>query len=115
IHGGRLYFSDWSAGEVVAVDLSGRSEVVARLASLPLCTEWLPDGRLLIVSSAEGRLLSREPDGSLVTYADLGAPGWNDIVVDDRGNAYVNRIGFDPMAGEDVRPGFVHLVTPDGA
>ncbi|MEU3338145.1 SMP-30/gluconolactonase/LRE family protein [Streptomyces sp. NPDC002144] len=114
IHGGRLYFSDWSAGEVVAVDPSGRSEVVARVASLPLCTEWLPDGRLLIVSSAEGRLLSREPDGSLVTYADLGAPGWNDIVVDDRGNAYVNRIGFDPMAGEAVRPGFVHLVTPDG-
>src|SRR5215472_12177630 len=90
-HGDRLYFSDWTAGEVIAVDLAGHSEVVARVASLPLCTAFLPDGRLVIVSSREGRLLSREADGSLVTYADLGTKGWNDIVVDGRGNAYVNR------------------------
>ncbi|MEU6139666.1 SMP-30/gluconolactonase/LRE family protein [Streptomyces sp. NPDC047081] len=114
-HGDRLYFSDWSAGEVVAVDAAGRSEVVARVASLPLCTAWLPDGDLLIVSSAEGRLLRRASDGGLVLYADLGAPGWNDIVVDGRGNTYVNRVHFDPMAGEDAEPGTVHLVTPDGA
>ena len=49
-HGDRLYFSDWSAGEVLAVDLAGRSEVIARVRSLPLCTAWRPDGRLLIVS-----------------------------------------------------------------
>ena len=113
-HGGRLYFSDWSAGEVLAVDLGGRSEVIARVKSLPLCTDWLPDGRLVIVSSADGRLLRREPDGSLVTHADLGQPGWNDIVVDGRGNAYVNGAGFNPMAGEEVRPGSVHLVAADG-
>ncbi|MFI7400834.1 SMP-30/gluconolactonase/LRE family protein [Streptomyces sp. NPDC049541] len=115
-HGDRLYFSDWTAGEVVAVGLTGRSEVVARVASLPLCTAWLPDDdRLLIVSSADGRLLRREPDGSLVTHAELGAPGWNDIVADGGGNAYVNRAGFDPTAGEDVKPGSVHLVGRDGA
>jgi len=114
-HGDRLYFSDWSAGEVVSVDLAGRSEVIARMDSLPLCTAWLPDGRLVIVSSRDGVLLRREPDGSLVTHADLGVPGWNDIVVDGRGNAYVNRAGFNPMAGEEFRPGFVHLVTPDGS
>ena len=33
-HGDRLYFSDWSAGEVLAVDLEGRSEVVAWVKSL---------------------------------------------------------------------------------
>ncbi|MFI5083621.1 MAG: SMP-30/gluconolactonase/LRE family protein, partial [Streptosporangiales bacterium] len=85
-HGDRLYFSDWSAGEVVAVDLAGRGEVIARVESLPLCTAWLPDGRLVIVSAPDGRLLRREPDGSLVTHADLGQPGWNDIVADGRGN-----------------------------
>ncbi|WP_369231322.1 SMP-30/gluconolactonase/LRE family protein [Streptomyces sp. R21] len=114
-HGDRLYFSDWTAGEVVAVDLDGRSEVVARVQSLPLCTAWTPDGRLLIVSARDGLLVRREADGTLVTYADLGRPGWNDIVVDGRGNAYVNRGDFDPMAGEAFRPGFVHLVTPDGS
>src|SRR6201997_4064942 len=115
-HDGRLYFSDWSAGEVLAVGLDGRSEVIARVRSLPLCAAWLPDGRLLIVSSADGKLLRLEPGGSLVTHADLGRRGtWNDIVIDGRGNAYVNGAGFDPTAGEAPKPGSVSLVTPDGA
>ena len=114
-HGDRLYFSDWSAGEVVAVDLAGRGEVVAQVKSLPLCTAFLPDGRLVIVSSPDGHLLRREPGGSLVMHADLGQPGWNDIVIDGRGNAYVNRPGFNPMAGEEFRPGFVFLAEADGS
>ena len=113
-HGDRLNFSDWSAGEVIAVDLAGRSEVIARVKSLPLCTAFLPDGRLVIVSSPDGRLVRREPDGTLVTHADLGQPGWNDIVADGRGHIYVNRAGFNPTAGEEFRPGFVHLVRADG-
>ena len=113
-HEGRLYFSDWSAGEVLGVDLDGRAEVVARVKSLPLCTAWLPDGRLVIISSPDGLLLRREPDGSLVTHANLGRPGWNDIVADGRGNVYVNGAGFNPMAGEAFRPGGVSLVTADG-
>jgi sugar lactone lactonase YvrE len=113
-HGDRLYFSDWSAGEVVAAGLDGSSEVVARVKSLPLCTAWLPDDRLVIVSSADGRLLRLEPGGSLATHADLGRPGWNDIVADGRGNIYVNGAGFDPMAGEEFKPGQVFLLPPDG-
>jgi sugar lactone lactonase YvrE len=114
-HGDQLYFSDWTAGEVVAVDLAGHAEVVVRVASLPLCTAFLPGGELVIVSSPDGRLLRRLADGSLVTHADLGQPGWNDIVVDGRGNAYVNRAGFDPTAGEEFRPGFVFLAAADGS
>ncbi len=112
---GRLYFSDWSAGEVVAVDLTSRSEVVARVTSVPLCTAWLPDGRLVIVSSPDGRLLRLEPDGSLVTHADLGPPGWNDIVADGRGNIYVNGQGFNARAAETFRPGAVFHVAADGS
>ncbi len=115
-HGDRLYFSDWSSHEVIAVDLAGRHEVIARVESLPLCTAWLPDGRLLIVSSPDGLLLRREADGSLMAHADLGGPGgWNDIVADGRGNAYVNATGFDLLAGEAYAAGFVVLVTPDGS
>jgi sugar lactone lactonase YvrE len=114
-HGDRLFFSDWSAGEVIAVDLAGRSEVIARVKSLPLCTAFLPDGRQVIVSSQDGRLLRREPDGLLATHAELGVPGWNDIVADGRGNTYVNRVGFDMMAGEEFKPGFVALVAADGS
>jgi sugar lactone lactonase YvrE len=112
---GRLYFSDWSAGEVIAVDAGGGSEVVARVESLPLCTAFLPGGQLVIVDSPQGRLLRREADGSLVTHAELGQPGWNDIVADGRGNIYVNRAGFNPMAGEAFQPGFVFHVGADGA
>ena len=118
---GRLWVSDWGAREVVAVDLDGQSEVAVRLdfpSFQAICIDWLPDGRLLVVSSADGLLLRREPDGSLVTHADLNGvdePRWNDIVVDGRGNAYVNNIGFDMAAGEDPAPGAIALVTPDGA
>ncbi len=117
-HDGRLWVSDWGANEVVAVDLEGRSEVVARVPSFPMCIDHLPDGRLLIVSASDRRLLRREPDGSLVTHADLAGLAdhhpWNDIVVDGRGNAYVNNIGFDFPDGE-FAPGIIALVTPDGS
>jgi len=115
-HDGRLWVSDWGAGEVIAIDADGRSEVVARLPSFPMCVDHLPDGQLIIVSSTDRRLLRQEPDGSLFSYADLAGLSdhpWNDIVVDGRGNAYVNNIGFDFPGGE-FRPGIVALVTPDG-
>ena len=115
-HDGRLWVSDWGAGEVVTVDPGGRHEVVARLESFPMCIDHLPDGSLVVVSSADRRLVRQEPGGSLVTHADLAALGkhpWNDIVVDGRGNAYVNNIGFDFPGGEFAL-GIVALVTPDG-
>ena len=116
-HEDRLWFSDWGAQEIVAVDLDGNSEVMVRAAtSAPFCIDWLPDGRLMVVSGPEARLLSWEPDGSLVDHADLGGLSghpWNDIVVDGWGNAYVGNIGFDFPAGE-FAPGSLALVTPDG-
>jgi sugar lactone lactonase YvrE len=116
-HDDRLWFSDWGAHEVIAVDLDGKSEVIVSVPSFPMCIDFLPDGRLLVVSSNDGLLLRREPDGTLVTHADLTGLAhtpWNDIVVDGRGNAYVNNIGFDFPGGE-FTPGFVALVTPDGS
>ena len=62
-HQNRLWFSDWGAQEIVALDLDGNREVVVRTAfGLPFCIDWLPDGRLLIVSGRESLLLRREPD-----------------------------------------------------
>ncbi len=115
-HAGRLWFADWIARQIIALDPDGRSEVVVQVPSMPICFDWLPDGRLLVVSGREGRLLRRESDGSLVLHADLSATlakPWNDIVVDGRGNAYVDSIGFEFPGGQFV-PGIVALVTPDG-
>jgi sugar lactone lactonase YvrE len=118
-HDGRLWFADWGAQELIAVDAEGVSEVVLTMGSgfLPFCIDWLPDGRLLVVSAGERAILQREPDGGLAKRADLSGlseHAWNEIVVGGRGNAYVNNIGFD-MAGGEFAPGIVAVVTPDGS
>jgi sugar lactone lactonase YvrE len=115
-HDGRLWFSDWGVREIIAVDPDGTSEVVLSVPSAPSCIDWLPDGRLLVVSGGDGLLLRREHDGSLVTHADLSrlsAHAWNEIVVDDRGRAYVNNIGFE--FGGEFAPGIVAIVEPGGS
>jgi sugar lactone lactonase YvrE len=111
-HDGRLWLSDMGAGEVVAVDAAGRREVVGAVPAMPMGTGWLPDGRMLIVSARDARLLRREPDGSLVTHADLtglATHPWSDMVVDGRGFAYVGNIGF-AFPGGAFAPGTVALV-----
>ncbi|HEV2923988.1 MAG TPA: SMP-30/gluconolactonase/LRE family protein [Solirubrobacteraceae bacterium] len=117
-HENRLWFSDWGAQEVIAVDLAGNSEAILKVASFPFSIDWLADGRLLIVSASDRRLLRLEADGSLVTHADLaGLSGfpWNEIVVDGRDNAYVNNIGFDFSPDAQPGPGSLALVTADGS
>jgi sugar lactone lactonase YvrE len=116
-HDNRLWFSDWGTQEIIAVDLEGESEVIVGVSSFPFCIDFLPDGRLLIVSARDRLLLRREPEGSLVTYADLSGLSdhpWNDIVMDGRGNAYIGNIGFEFPGGE-FAPGILALVTPDGS
>ncbi len=116
-HGGRLWLADWGAQEIIAVDLAGMSEVMGHVASFPFSIDWLPDGRLLVVSAAERCLLREGPDGSLASHTDLSglsARPWNEIVVDGRGNTYVNNIGFDFPGGE-FAPGIIALVTPGGS
>jgi sugar lactone lactonase YvrE len=106
-HEDRLWFSNWGTQEVVAVELAGNREVTARVpTSIPYCIDWLPDGRLLVVSGQEGLLLRQEPDGRLVTHTDLTGLSkgpWNEIVVDGRGNIYVNGA-----------PGIIAVIAADG-
>lgn len=113
-HEGRLWFSNWGTQQVVAVDLEGKSEVMVRVpTTLPFCIDWLPDGRLLVVSGRERLLLRREPDGELVTHVDLSSLSngiWNEIVVDSHGNTYLNG---GPLTTEGS--GVIALVTPNGA
>lgn len=115
-HDGRLWFADWAAEELLAVDLDGNHELITEVHSFPFSLDWLPDGRLVVVSARDAALLTLERDGSLAKYADLrGVPSGNEIVVDNRGNVYVNGGGFDLMAGEEFKPGGIALVTPDGS
>jgi sugar lactone lactonase YvrE len=115
-HDGRLWFAHWGVGEVVAVGMDGQSEVVAEgPPGLGWSIDWLPDGRLLVTGEA---LMRRERDGTMVPHADLSdvaTHGWNEIVVDGRGNIYLNGADFDFLGGAAPEPGIIALVTPDGA
>lgn len=115
-HDGRLWFANWGAAqEIRTVDLLGHSEVIAKGPKLAgYCIDFLPNGDLLV--TGEGRILRRTGNGSFVTHADLSALGqaWNEIVVDGRGNIYVNDVGFR-FGQEQYRPGIIALVTSDGA
>jgi sugar lactone lactonase YvrE len=114
-HDGRIWFCDWGTGEVVVVDAEGTREVVARTQGMPFCIDWLPDGRLLVITGPQRQILRQED--TLRVHADLSGVGgafpWNDIAVDGRGFAYVNNIGYQFPGGEPA-PGLIAVATPDG-
>ena len=116
-HDDRLWFSDMATSKVVAVDLEGRAEEIVEVPGRPSGLGWLPDGRLLVVSMAERRLMRFE-DGALVEHADMSHlvnHDCNDMVVDGRGRAYVGNAGFDLREQPPkIRPAQIVLVTPDG-
>jgi len=90
-HDGRLWFADWTAGEILCLAEDGTVEVMGRAPGPPLSFDFASDGALLVLASGETRLLRQAADGTLQPFADLGEGGlWNEIVVDGRGIAYVN-------------------------
>jgi sugar lactone lactonase YvrE len=115
---GRLYFSDFYTRRVLAVSLNGVVETIAEVPGQASGLGFLPDGRLLLVSMRDRKILRREFDASLVEHADLNhlAP-WhlNDMVVDCEGRAWVGNFGFDLMGGAPVATTNLIRVDPDGA
>jgi sugar lactone lactonase YvrE len=115
-HEGKLWFSDMQAGRVMTVDRDGKCENIVDVPGAPSGLGWLPDGRLLVVSMIDRRLLRLEPWG-LVEVADLNELAsyhCNDMVVDHDGRAYIGNFGFDYAANAPVEPAEIVLVTSDG-
>ena len=115
---GALYVSDMHAHEVLRVGTDGSVAVVAALGDAPSGLGWLPDGRMLIVSMDDRRLLRLESDGSIATAADcsaLASHEINDMVVDRHGHAFISQFGSDFHAGEPMVAAPVLRVDPDGS
>ena len=115
-HDGKLYLSDMHAHQVLSVTLDGRKTVVAEVSAWPSGLGWLPDGRMLIVSMTDRKLLRLDPDG-LKVHADLSGLAsfhCNDMVTDGAGRSYVGNFGYDLLTGAPQKPAEIVLVEPDG-
>ncbi len=115
-HGGRLWFSDMHGRQVMTLDAAGRLEEVVRVEARPSGLGWLPDGRLLVVSMEDRKLL-RLAGGALETHADLSALASheiNDLVVASDGCAYVSQFGFAFGKGGEYRKTEILLVPAQG-
>lgn len=116
-HDGRLYLSDFYTHRVLAVSTRGNVETVAEVPQQPSGLGWLPDGRMLVVSMRDRRVLRREPDGSLLEHSNLySLAPWhlNDMVVDRDGRAWVGNFGFDLMGGAPFATTVLICIEPDG-
>lgn len=114
---GRLYVSDFYTHRVLAVAMDGTAETWAHVPQQPSGLGFLPDGRMLIVSMRDRKILRREVDGSLVEHADLsGLAPWhlNDMLVNHDGRAWVGNFGFDVMSGAPACTTVLICVEPDG-
>ena len=113
-----LWFVDFYTQGVYRVNDEGVAEKIIHVEQQPSGLGWLPDGRLLVVSMKDRKVLRLENDGNLVVHADI----WehcgghaNDMVVSANGNAYVGNFGFDLMGGTDHENTGLVLVKPDGS
>ena len=118
-HDGRIWVSDFYSHRVISAQADGSDvRVEAEIPQQPSGLGWLPDGRLLVVSMRDHTILRREDDGSLVVHADLSAhvkANLNDMLVDDRGRAYVGNFGFDLMNMATPDTADLIRVDPDGS
>lgn len=115
-HAGALWLSDFYQRRVLRVTPDGTVQAVVEVPGQPSGLGWLPDGRLLVVSMKDRRLL-RLDGTTLVQVADLsGLAAWpcNDMLVDGLGRAYIGSFGFDLHARAPFAATSLLLATPDG-
>ena len=114
---GRLYFSDFYTYRVMSVVPGRDAEEIVSVPQQPSGLGWLPDGRMLVVSMRDRKILRQEQSGELVEHADLNAVTGghvNDMVVAPSGVAYAGNFGFDLMAGDPIKPTPLVRIDPDG-
>ncbi|MBP2281371.1 sugar lactone lactonase YvrE [Psychrobacter sp. PL19] len=113
-----LWFVDFYTQGVYRVNDQGVADKIVHVEQQPSGLGWLPDGRMLVVSMKDRKVLRLEDNGELVVHADIWdhcAGHANDMVVAPNGNAYVGNFGFDLMSGADHKDAALILVKVDGS
>jgi sugar lactone lactonase YvrE len=116
-HDGKLWFSDMQARRVMTVNFNGNTEVIVEVPGSPAGLGWLPDGRLLVVSMRDRRLMRLDPEGlvEVCNLSKLATYHCNDMVVDTHGRAYIGNFGFDYLSSTGIfHPAEIVLVEPKG-
>ena len=117
-HNGHLYFSDQHGYRVYQASVDGLTDDIAVIPNRPSGLGFLPDGRLLIASMCDRKILRLEDDGALSLHANLSALAAgdiNDMLVDSNGRAWVGNFGFDLHGGSPACSTSLICVEPDGA
>lgn len=117
-HDGRFWFVDFFSRQVMTTDLAGKVTILATVPNVPGGLGFMPDGRVIVVSQRDFRLLEISDDGSLTGFADLSSyarGAANDLLVDDHGRAYVGHHGYDAFSGAEPQAASLLLVQADGS
>jgi sugar lactone lactonase YvrE len=116
-HEGKFYFSDFYSHKVFSLDMDGNYELIVEVQGQPSGLGWMPDGTMLIVSMKDRKLLGFHNNklSEVADLSDLAGFHCNDMVVDNKGNAYVGNFGFNTYSGEDVRAANLILIRPGQA
>lgn len=101
----------------MTVDMERNAETVVEVPGQPSGLGWLPDGRMLVVSMTDRRLLRLDSNGlsEVADLHELASFHCNDMVVDREGRAYIGNFGFDLIGQKPFAPAEIILVKPDGA
>lgn len=116
-HEGRLWFSDMHAHRVMTVEESGQTSIICEVPNRPSGLGFTPDGRLLVVSMTDRKLLCLNSNLGLQEVSDIGSMAGgdaNDMVVDDQARSYIGNFGFDYSNDEKFKPASLVMVRPDG-
>lgn len=116
-HDGRLWLSDMRGETVYTLTEAGKRTKVASFPKHPSGINFLPDGRVVIVSMQDRKLVEVAADGKQKEYADLSTMvsyDINDTVCDANGNIYVGNFGYDLLAGEAPKTAELIMVSMSG-
>lgn len=116
-HDNQLWLSDMRGETVYTLSEAGKRSKVASFPKHPSGINFLPDGRVVIVSMQDRKLMQVEAGGKLSEYADLSTMvsyDINDSVCDASGNIYVGNFGYDLLAGEAPKTADLIMVAMSG-
>jgi sugar lactone lactonase YvrE len=115
-HDDCLYVSDFFGPEVLAVSSDGDVEVLCEVPAQPSGLGFDPQGRLLIVSMLDRRLLRLEAGqiSEVCDFSDLMQYTANDMVVDRQGRAYIGGFGWEYGVDPVIHSTALVRIDPDG-